>query len=220
MVNSQRSKVNGQRSKVNSQRSTVNSQQSTVNFPFSISFPVNLEQYLVVGGSPGVHKLVTNRSNGLIIEDRHEGRTRFIPVRQQQVTPLGTISIYTDNEEGTIMLGDVFQKMLDLYDTTPPVGLDSNSAVLRAYFIEVLPEHDRDRVHINDIKKCIKWFNFMREKGIFEEIKKVEATEAADETSDAQAETANDQAETAEVATTENTEVQAEPPVMSEEKEG
>lgn len=138
---------------------------------------VNLDKYLVVGGVPGVHKLVTTRSNGLIIEDRQEGRTRFVPVRQQQVTPLGTISIYTDTEEGTILLGDVFQKMLDQYESLPPVSLQSSSADLRTYFTSILPEHDQDRVHINDIKKCIKWFSFMQEKGIFEEIRNA-ATEA------------------------------------------
>ena len=141
-----------------------------------INCAVNLDKYLVVGGVPGVHKLVTTRSNGLIIEDRQEGRTRFVPVRQQQVTPLGTISIYTDTDEGTTLLGDVFQTMLDRYESLPPVSLQASSADLRAYFTQILPEHDQDRVHINDIKKCIKWFNFMREKGIFEEIKQAEAS--------------------------------------------
>ena len=169
-----------------------------------------------------MHKLVTNRSNGLIIEDRHEGRTRFVPVRQQQVTPLGTISIYTDNDEGTIMLGEVFQKMLDLYDTIPPVGLDSNSAALRAYFVEVLPEHDRDRVHINDIKKCIKWFNFMREKGIFEEIQKAEAAQAEAEAAEVAEVLVNETAETqsTETQVNETPETQVETPAAPEEKEG
>ena len=99
-----------------------------------------------------------------------------MPVRQQQVTPLGTISIYTDTDEGTTLLGDVFQTMLDRYESLPPVSLQASSADLRAYFTQILPEHDQDRVHINDIKKCIKWFNFMREKGIFEEIKQAEAS--------------------------------------------
>ena len=170
-----------------------------LNFQFSIfnSIQVNLEKYLVVGGVPGVHKLVTSRSNGLIIEDRNEGRTRFVPVRQQQVTPLGTISIYTDTEEGTIMLGEVFQKMLDQYESNPPVPLNSTSPDFRAYFSQILPEHDHDRVHINDIKKCIKWFSFMREKGVFEEIKQDEAAAAAEEAATAEApETADDQVET------------------------
>ena len=167
---------------------------------------VNLEKYLVVGGVPGVHKLVTSRSNGLIIEDRIEGRTRFVPVRQQQVTPLGTISIYTDTEEGTIMLGEVFQKMLDQYESNPPVPLNSTSPDFRAYFSQILPEHDHDRVHINDIKKCIKWFNFMHEKGVFEEIKRDEAAAAAAEAA----------ASTDEPAATE---AQAEAPAVTEEKE-
>ena len=159
-----------------------------LNFQFSIfnSIQVNLEKYLVVGGVPGVHKLVTSRSNGLIIEDRNEGRTRFVPVRQQQVTPLGTISIYTDTEEGTIMLGEVFQKMLDQYESNPPVPLNSTSPDFRAYFSEILPEHDHDRVHINDIKKCIKWFGFMHAKGMLEEARMaaVAAIEALPKTDD------------------------------------
>lgn len=142
---------------------------------------MNLEKYLVITGVPGVHKLISSRSNGLVIEDRNEGRTRFVPVRQQQITPLATVAVYTDTEEGTMPLPEVFQKMLDLLETTPPADVNANSAVLRAYFTTVLPEHDQDRVHINDIKKCIKWFNFMLSKGIFEEAKKAaEATPDAD----------------------------------------
>jgi hypothetical protein len=143
---------------------------------------MNLEKYLVVGGVPRVHKLVASRGNGLIIEDRNEGRTRFVPTRGQQVTPLATVSVYTYTEEegeSTVPLTDVFQKMLDHLETTPPVGQKSSSDEFRAYFSTVMPEHDRDRVHINDIKKCLKWFTFMVEKGIFEEAKKAEEKEAA-----------------------------------------
>ena len=142
---------------------------------------MNLEKFLVVAGVPGVHKLVASRSNGLVIEDRNEGRTRFVPVRQQQVTPLATVAVYTDTEEGTIPLVEVFRKMLDQVETIPPASPDASSAELRAYFSQILPEHDRDRVHINDIKKCIKWFKFMREKGIFEEAAR-EAAPAEEET--------------------------------------
>ncbi len=132
---------------------------------------MNLEKFLVISGVPGVHKLVSTRSNGLVIEDRQEGRTRFVPVRQSQITPLGTVAIYVDTDEGTIPISDVFQQMLDQLDAAPPPALTASSAEFRAYFVQILPDHDRDRVHINDIKKCIKWFNFMREKGIFEEVR-------------------------------------------------
>ena len=32
---------------------------------------------------------------------------------------------------------------------------------LRAFFAEVLPEYDRDRVHVSDMKKCFAWFNIL-----------------------------------------------------------
>ncbi len=140
---------------------------------------MNIDKFLVIAGVPGVHKLITTRSNGLLIEDRKEGRTRFIATRQNQITPLGTVSIYVDTDEGTVPLSDVFQKMLDAQATTPLVPVDAGSAELRTYFSTVLPEHDHDRVHITDIKKCLKWFLFMQEKGIFDEVKDEEAAEQA-----------------------------------------
>lgn len=141
---------------------------------------MNLDKFLVIAGMPGVHKLITTRANGLLIEDRKEGRTRFVATRQGQITPLGTVAIYVDTDEGTVPLADVFQKMLDTLADTPPVSTDASSAALRAYFAHILPEHDRDRVHITDIKKCIKWFNFMQETGIFDEAKAEEEAAAAE----------------------------------------
>ena len=32
---------------------------------------------------------------------------------------------------------------------------------LKAYFAEVLPDYDRDRVHVSDIKKALSWFNIL-----------------------------------------------------------
>lgn len=176
---------------------------------------MNLDKFLVIAGVPGVHKLVSTRSNGLVIEDRQEGRTRFVPVRQQQVTPLATIAIYTDTEEGTVTLTDVFQRMLDQMETNPPVASDSNSGQFRAYFTSILPEHDQERVHINDIKKCIKWFNFMIDKGIFEEVKKEDElaeTEAKVNVADVEAETTTDVAETETTTEQGTTETTTEPP--------
>ncbi len=144
---------------------------------------MNLDKYLVVSGVPGVHKLVTSRADGVIIEDRKEGRTRFVSARQGQVTPLATVAIYinADDGEGTVPLVEVFEKMYDQHEATPPVDVNASSQDLRAYFTQILPDHDQDRVHINDIKKCIKWYNFMYQNGILEEAKREAAEQKAAE---------------------------------------
>lgn len=145
---------------------------------------MNLEKYVVVSGLPGVHKMVATRGNGLIIDDRVEKRTRFVAIRQNPVTPLGTIGIYVDTDEGsdTVTLGEVFAAILEKVGESPlPAVASANSAELRAWFNTILPNHDQDKVHINDIKKCIKWFSFMHENGLFEEISKDAAVAATSE---------------------------------------
>lgn len=131
---------------------------------------MKLEKYLVISGVPGVHRLISARTNGVLIEDFKEKRARFVATRQNQVMPLATIAVYTDTDEGSMPLADVFQRMLDAREQTPPPAPDAPSADLRAYFDQVLPEHDHYRVHIADIKKCIRWFNYMLEHGIFDQL--------------------------------------------------
>ena len=155
---------------------------------------MNLDKFLVISGIPGVHKLVATRGDGVIIEDRHEGRTRFVSSRQGQITPLATVAIYTyTNEgEGTVPLAEVFERMFDQHEAGPPASINASSGELRDYFSAILPDHDRDRVHINDIRKCIKWYSFMYEKGILAAAK-VEAAAAAETTAAAEAEEVTEQ---------------------------
>ena len=46
-------------------------------------------------------------------------------------------------------------------DTTP-VDANSDAETLRTYLGTVLPDFDRDRVHVTDIKKLIKWFHILQ----------------------------------------------------------
>lgn len=57
---------------------------------------------------------------------------------------------------------------------------------LQAYLAEVLPNFDRDRVYVSDIKKLISWYNLLVASGMtdFEEASEA----AAEETKEATAE--------------------------------
>ena len=48
---------------------------------------------------------------------------------------------------------------------------------LREYLAEVLPNFDRDRVHVGDIKKLISWYNILISNGITEFKSEPEAEE-------------------------------------------
>jgi hypothetical protein len=42
----------------------------------------------------------------------------------------------------------------------------SDNATLAAYFKEVLPDYDEERVYPSDIKKILNWYNMMQAKGL------------------------------------------------------
>ncbi len=138
---------------------------------------MNLENLIAVSGLPGLYRMAANRNNGLIIEDLKTGKRNFASSRKHQFTPLESIAIYTDDDDST-ELKNVFQSMYTLLADTPPVSVNAPSEELHDYFSNVLPNYDRDRVFVGDIKKIIKWFNFLNESGAIQ-ADEVEETEEA-----------------------------------------
>lgn len=141
---------------------------------------VDVKNFVAVGGIGGVQKLIAVRQNGLIIENLDTKVRKFVPVRSHEFSPFETVSVYTDNND-TVQLAVVLTNMRDQFAENPPPSEKADSATLRAYFAAVLPDFDRDRVHVSDIKKAIKWFTFLQSRDLLldkvEEEKTEEITE-------------------------------------------
>ena len=126
---------------------------------------MNLKDFVAVSGLSGIYRMAANRNNGLIIEDLDSGKKRFASARTHQFTPLESIAIYTDDDD-SIELAKVFSNMQDQAEDNPIPAGNAKSDVLREYFNDVLPNHDRERVHVSDIKKVIKWYRFLQERNL------------------------------------------------------
>jgi hypothetical protein len=129
---------------------------------------MNLEKLVAVSGRPGIYKMAANRANGLIIQDLDTGKRSFAPSRKHQFTPLESISIYTMSEDSTAELKTVFVNMLTQVESNPPVSTKASSSEVKSYFEQILPDFDRDKVLVSDIKKLIKWFNFLNARNLLE----------------------------------------------------
>ena len=125
---------------------------------------MNLEPYIAVSGLPGIYKMMTNRSNGLVVGELDSDKTRFCSMRTHQFTPLGTVAIYT--LEDTVELKVVFQTMLDRLNDIPPPTSKSSKEAYFEYFDQILPDYDEDKVYLSDIKKVVKWFNFLNDRNL------------------------------------------------------
>ncbi|MEO6132193.1 MAG: DUF5606 domain-containing protein [Saprospiraceae bacterium] len=120
---------------------------------------MKLDNIIAVTGMPGLHKLLATRPNGLLIESFENGKRQFISSRKHQFTPLVSIGIYTYTDVEALDV--VLKKMEETSDTIPDQNDKADN--LRAWFREIVPQHDEDRVHINDIRKLIKWYFFLKQ---------------------------------------------------------
>ena len=120
---------------------------------------MNLEKYIAVSGLPGIFELVATRNNGLLVADMDTKKTKFYTMRKHQFTPMGSVAIYTYGDAVAIV--DVFKAMSEQKSENPIPETNIPAPALFDYFEKILPEFDRDRVFISDIKKVIKWYNFL-----------------------------------------------------------
>jgi len=120
---------------------------------------MSLKEYVAISGLPGLFKVISSRANGLVAENIDSGKTRFYSMRKHQFTLLETVAIYTDTDSTELL--DVFREIQKQATVNPPPLLSSSNADLFAYFETILPNFDKDRVLISDVKKVIKWYTFL-----------------------------------------------------------
>jgi len=60
-----------------------------------------------------------------------------------------------------VPLGNIFQKMSEKENGGEAIDHKAPKKELEAYFSEILPDYDVDRVYQSDIKKIIQWYNLL-----------------------------------------------------------
>ena len=120
---------------------------------------VLLENIIAISGSGSLFKLITTRANGLILEEIGTEKRNFYASRNTQFSPLESIGIYTLSDN--IPLSEVYHRFVKIEDQNTIPTVTSSDADIRAFFENNVQEYDRYRVHIKDMKKCIKWYHFL-----------------------------------------------------------
>lgn len=125
-----------------------------------------LKTILSIFGKSGLYKLVSRGKNMLIVESVSTDKKRFPAYNHEKITALSDIAIYVN--DGEIPLKDVLISIKEK-ENNATILLDVKKATpdeLRVYMEKVLPDFDKERVHITDIKKIISWYNILITNGI------------------------------------------------------
>ncbi len=138
---------------------------------------------LAIAGKPGLYKLVSRGKNNLIVEALDATHKRQPAFGTDRITSLADIAMFTETDDVPLM--DVLDSLKKLEEGKKS-SMDIKKASgdeLREYFAKVLPNFDRERVHVSDIKKLLQWYNILVDNGITdfkEEMKPTEGDNIAD----------------------------------------
>ena len=131
-----------------------------------------LKEILAISGRPGLYRLVKYGKNVIIVENITD-KKRGTASSRDKVISLGDISMYT--ESGDKPLGEILEVIKTKYNANPlDITKYQEPEALQAFFKEIVPNFDVDRVYNTDIKKLINWYNFLINSGMTDFLPKEE----------------------------------------------
>ena len=139
---------------------------------------MELKDIAAVSGKPGLFKVIKPTRTGLILESLDGNNSRLATGPHHRVSLLHEISIYTMDYDKTIPLQEIFSKILEEFGDDPGVDAKSDPDELKSFLEHIVPDHDKERVYVSDMKKMVSWYAILYK--IAPEILETKAEEAED----------------------------------------
>jgi hypothetical protein len=132
---------------------------------------MKFNKIIAVTGKPGLFQVISQSKSAIIVSSLTDDK-RIAISATQNVSLLENIAIYTYEED--IPLLKVFKTMFEKTEGKEAVSHKESGKKLEAFFTEILPDYDAERVYTSNIKKVIQWFNLLIKSGM--DFSKIEAT--------------------------------------------
>jgi hypothetical protein len=119
----------------------------------------DLKKILSISGEPGLFRFVAQANAGVVAESLSTGKRNMYGINAR-ITTLSEISIYTTNEQVSLMtvLENISSMLGDDFAPDSKTSPDE----LKAFFEKVLPEYDRERFYVSHMKKVVEWYNQLK----------------------------------------------------------
>src|ERR1700712_3083827 len=126
---------------------------------------MNLQGIVAVSGKPGLWKALSQNKTGFILESLDAQKIKLVAnLSTAKLAALDEITIFGYDDD--IRLTDVFARM-KVASNVPDAKADGKA--LRAFFNEVAPDHDEEKVYASDMKKILNWYIILKDMPLFSE---------------------------------------------------
>ena len=119
---------------------------------------MDLKGILSIGGYGGLFKLIKQTKNGFVVESLID-KKRMQAFATSKISTLEDIAIYT--EDGEVHLKEVLKKIFEKEEGKSTISHKADAKELKSLFSEIIPDYDKERVYVSDMKKVINWYNIL-----------------------------------------------------------
>lgn len=102
-------------------------------------------------------EIMSSKTDGAIVRGLEDKASRFVSSRVHNLSYLESIEVYTTGDN--VNLAHVFNAM-EASSVALPAEKDAKA--VKAYFEQVFPELDFERVYHSDMKKMVRWFSLLK----------------------------------------------------------
>lgn len=141
---------------------------------------MDLTKIITVAGKPGLHRVVAQGRQALIVESLLDGKRVPVPL-SVKVSSLEEISMFTTGDD--VLLKDVLAKLHEVSKGAAAADPKSDDGTLWAALLTALPTADKDRIYASDVRKFFTWYGQLLAAGEFtkKEEAKADKTEVKEE---------------------------------------
>lgn len=134
---------------------------------------IDLSGIISISGQPGLFKIIAQSKNGIIVEGLSD-KKRLNVYASTKVSTLSDISMFTTADDKPIE--EIMTSIFDKENGGVAIDNKSDDKAVEAYFGQVVPDYDKDRVYVSNMRKLFSWYNALQVSGNLK--KKEENTDA------------------------------------------
>jgi hypothetical protein len=144
---------------------------------------MDLSKILSISGKPGLYKVVSQLKNSVLVESLID-KKRIPAFPHEKISSLEEIGVFTTGEDKP--LKDILKEFHTKLEGKAAAVPTSDDKALKAFFLEMVPDYDAERVYLSDIRKMVSWYNLLVENDLldFSETKDEETKDEGRETKD------------------------------------
>jgi hypothetical protein len=145
---------------------------------------IDLKGIIAISGQPGLYKIVAQSKNGIIVEGLTD-KKRVNVYASTRVSTLTDISMFTTGDDKPI--DEIMTAVFEKEKGGAAIDNKADDKAVADYFGSVLPDYDKERVYVSNMRKLFSWYNTLQATGNLKQ-KEENAEEAAKEVTPVKAE--------------------------------